>query len=282
MPRIEALSAFAPTALTPAHGIAHRAVQLLTSAARANLEAEPDDSHSNLGWEGEGRRFLTHPLSDGGQAQIGLSLAPLRLTVLSRGLEIASRDLAGLAYSDAGNWLDVRLGELGLKPASTVNLPYDLPSEAESIEVFPTDRHGEELQTLSAWFDLAQRLISSFAAARADLKPGPSPVRCWPHHFDLASYVQLEEGDFETAKGIGVGMSPGDETYGQPYFYINPWPRLDLAELPDLPAPGHWHREGFVGAIATGEDVLTLQEVERGLSAFIDTAFDLGRMKLGA
>ena len=106
-------------------------------------------------------------------------------------------------------------------------------------------------------------------------------MRCWPHHFDIGTYVQLQAGDSETAKGIGIGMSPGDESYDQPYFYINPWPHMDPSGLPKPPAPGHWHTEGFVGAIATGEEILTLEDVSRGLHNFVKRAFDIGRQQIG-
>ena len=40
-------------ALGGARDMAHKAVQLVTRAARVNLTAEDDDSHSNLGWNDE-------------------------------------------------------------------------------------------------------------------------------------------------------------------------------------------------------------------------------------
>jgi len=104
-------------------------------------------------------------------------------------------------------------------------------------------------------------------------------VRCWPHHFDIATYVSLEHGDFETAKGIGVGMSPGDESYDQPYFYINPFPHLNAAELPAPPSPGHLHNEGFVGAIATGDEIISLADIGKALPRFIAESFSIGREK---
>ena len=160
-------------------------------------------------------------------------------------------------------------------------LPYDLPASVAGIEVYSTDGLGDALAALSAWFSLADAQLADFAAAQARLLPGPSPVRCWPHHFDIATYVGLGAGDAETARGIGVGMSPGDESYGQPYFYINPWPHLDAASLPELPPPGHWHTQGFVGAIATAEKVLSLSDIETELPTFIAAAFAIGRKKLG-
>ena len=50
-------------------------------------------------------------------------------------------------------------------------------------------------------------------------------------------------------------MSPGDETYPEPYFYVVPYPTLAPDGLPDLPA-GAWHTEGWVGAVFTASEVI--------------------------
>ena len=271
-----------PVAISDARRVAHRAAQLLTSAARANLDAVPDDSHSNLNWDVNAHRFLSRPLTDRIDAScVGLSLSPLGLSIIADGRSTALLELNMVSFTEAAGWLDSQLAERHLKLASSVTVPYELSPETEAVSAFRPERIGSELSVLSAWFDLAQTVLSRFAQARSDLDPGPSPVRCWPHHFDIATYVQLEEGGFETARGIGVGMSPGDGSYDQPYFYVNPWPQLDTNDLPDLPVPGHWHSEGFVGAIATADEVLTLEDINTQLPAFVKAAFAIGREKLG-
>ena len=271
-----------PTGLSQARAVAHRAVQLVTAAARANLDPAADDSHSNLGWEQTSKRFISQPLpSQDGNHFVGLTLAPLCLEFIENDQNLASRELQGLALSDAFNWLDGQLTNRGLKPASVARIPYALPTDVEAVSGFDTEDIADQMECLAGWFDLAATHLEQFAATHSDLSPGPGPVRCWPHHFDIATYVQLETGDFESARGVGVGLSPGDESYDQPYFYINPWPHLDPSDLPDLPDPGHWHTQGFVGAIATGDEVLTLDDIAQGLPQFIGRAFDVGQARLG-
>ncbi len=273
----------APKDLKKARAVGHKIAQFVTKAARANLKAEGDDSHSNIGWNGTLKGFLSQPImSDGAVIFVGASLAPLRIGLFRDDEVISALGLENITEGDAASWLDAELQKVGLKPASDVALPYELPSSVAEIETFSSGSEGAALSTLSAWYDLAHSLFSDFAAANANLVPGPSPVRCWPHHFDIATYVSLEHGDFETAKGIGVGMSPGDESYDQPYFYINPFPLLDAAKLPPAPSPGHWHKEGFVGAIATIDEILSLAEISEALQRFIAEAFSVGRQKLGA
>ena len=277
------LRQLSPTALGTGRALAHRAAQLITGAARANLAAVDDDSHSSLGWEPGHGRFLSQPMAgNGGDCFAALSLSPLRLALLRGNEAIASLDLETVSVAEAGGWLDNRLEKAGLKGASDIILPYDLPADVSRIESFRNTGEGAALAVLSTWFDLAYMLLSRFARGKAGLRPGPGPLRCWPHHFDIATYVGLRDGDSETAKGIGVGMSPGDESYDQPYFYINPWPYPEPQGLPAPPVPGHWHIKGFTGAIATAGEALSLADIPTGLAAFIDRAFAIGRTGLGA
>jgi len=62
--------------------------------------------------------------------------------------------------------------------------------------------------------------------------------------------------------------------------YVSPWPRFE-GSLPELPQPGHWHTEGFFGAVATGEEILAMKDRGRALLAFITGAFEIGRARLG-
>lgn len=273
----------APTDLAAARAIAHQAAQLLTTSARANLPAAPDDSHSNIGWDAVMKGFVSHPIpGTNGNSTVSLTLAPLELKFTPAGQSVSRLPLQDISKKQATDWLDAQLSKAGAKPSASIPLPYELPPDAASIDSFTDTGNEDGLSTLSAWYDLAHRVLSEFAEGQRALQPGPSDVRCWPHHFDIATYVSLEPGDPETAKGIGVGMSPGDEAYNQPYFYINPWPHLSKQSLPHLPAPGHWHTQGFVGAIATAEQILNLPDVPTGLSEFIETAFAIGKGQLDA
>ena len=64
-------------------------------------------------------------------------------------------------------------------------------------------------------------------------------------------------------------MSPGDESYDEPYFYVNPWPRPEMVQPPALDGNGIWHTEGWFGAVLpasrleTGGDARTQAEQVR-------------------
>ncbi|MCP4384829.1 MAG: hypothetical protein GY798_26020 [Hyphomicrobiales bacterium] len=271
-----------PGTLIDARNMAHKAVQPVTRAARVNIPAEPDESHTNLAWDSARAAFLSNPIATGdGPIAVGLALSNLSLLVVRGDQTVAERPLSGISVGDAGDWLDSQLVGLGLGKASPVSHPYDLPPGAAEIATYATDGIEEELASLTSWFALSDSVLRDFASDNADIRPGPSPIRCWAHHFDIATYVSLEAGDFESARAIGVGLSPGDESYAEPYFYVNPWPRLDPRDLPVLSGLGHWHTEGFVGAILTGSELLATADAKRGAAQFIADAFALGRGRLG-
>ena len=162
-------------------------------------------------------------------------------------------------------------------------MPYLLPVHPlASGERYACMAPRPDFTTLARWFDAGDDILQETRMKLVGVVPGPSPVRCWPHHFDIATLLSLAPGNPETAPSVGIGMSPGDDFYVEPYFYISPWPAPPAAALPDLPKPGHWHTEGFVGAIATAHEVLQQADRRQALRRFIDGAVAISRTLVGA
>ena len=94
----------------------------------------------------------------------------------------------------------------------------------------------------------------------------------------MATLVKVEGNpDPELAKSIGVGLSPGDETYPEPYYYVTPWPYPEREKpLPDLPA-GEWHTVGWTGAVLHYRDLVALpaEQQETIAKRFLKEAYDL-------
>ncbi len=274
--------AVAPDCLLQARVMVHNAVQIAALAALANLKPKPDYSHTSLDWDAGARVFQTKPISGlDGQIRIGVSLTPLTMRVTNDDHVVDTLNLDTIVVADCLTWLDALLETSGLQPVSGVRHPFKLPADVSGISQFDTASLDRALKTLESWFALADRQLQKFAALHADITPGPSAVTCWPHHFDMATYVSLDTSGGHDAPGIGIGMSPGDKAYAEPYFYVNPWPHLDAASLPQPPVHGHWHTAGFVGAIATASALLSVDDMDGGLQQFIEQAFQIGRELLG-
>jgi hypothetical protein len=271
----------APTALVGARNLAHHAAQWPARAARANLQPAADDSHSSFSWEPSHAALLTRGLpAKGGDVRTGIRIPRLEI-IITRGDNVLDAfQLHGKTDAQAGTWLDSKLRLLGLKQAGDVRLPYDLPPHPLGNKPHDLAMLGRELGELARWFGGAADALEEFVSRLSG--PRASPIVCWPHHFDIATLVKLEDGHQANSRSIGVGVSPGDEYYAQPYFYISPWPRFDGEKLPDAPPPGHWHTEGFFGAVVTGDAILAMNDRGRGLMSFITAAFDISRARLGA
>jgi len=256
----------APTALAAARALAHRAAQWPARAACANLAPAPDDSQLSLSWDPDMAALLGQPL--GGGVRVGLRMAVHEL-VFTTESRCDALPLTGKPDAEAGNWLDHKLAAEGLKPASGTKLPYELPSTMFA-------RAGEEalrFPAIALWFAAAAEVLEELRRKYARFKPGPGPVRCWPHHFDIAILVALEEGRAGSARSIGIGVSPGDNYYAQPYLYVSPYPKPDVADLPPLPPGARWHSKDFFGAVATATDLLALPDPRAGFTRIVDAAF---------
>lgn len=76
-------------------------------------------------------------------------------------------------------------------------------------------------------------------------------------------------------------MSPGDASYDQPYFYVNPWPHPPADRLPPAIPPGHRHTEGFIGSVATGTELLSTADPDTTTRQFLQASFAAARAALG-
>src|SRR5262252_5528506 len=92
---------------------AHHAVEWLGRAARAYVPPQPDDEHTNVGWDAALGGFVTHPLRDGAR----LSLKITDLTFALHGGEGSTRvqsfSLDSRTDAQARQWLGERLRARG-------------------------------------------------------------------------------------------------------------------------------------------------------------------------
>jgi hypothetical protein len=163
----------------------------------------------------------------------------------------AELSLAGRTLDEGMAWAAAQLGRA---PGSLVRPAYDMPDHpglrGEAFRLQPS----AAFQELAAFYDDAARLLAAVAAG----EPGASEVRLWPHHFDLATLITVAPAaKGEQARTIGVGLSPGDASYAEPYLCVSPWPYPDAAwKPPQLAGQGRWHSQGFCGAVLTGSDLV--------------------------
>jgi hypothetical protein len=244
----QSLNQVRPQDLAEARSQAHWAVRIVGAAGEALVPPEPDFGHGSLTWTFETDILAGGLSSDGIRA--GLRLADLTLLLLDARAQIRdSLALHGYTFDEAVGWLQGGISSLTSKPlaralkASTEELPDHAVGEGRPFACEDSAAYVE----LARWYANAARLQEKISANT----PGASPVRCWPHHFDIATLITLDrdEPDPEKASSIGFGMTPGDSYYNEPYFYVNPWPYPEPKDLPSLRGEGFWHTEAWVGAV---------------------------------
>ena len=254
------LGAAYPGELTPERIQLHWAAQLVSAPGTSLLPAEADYAHTNLGWDSE-LSVLVGRNAGAQSLQAALVFEGLELLVLDGGRERSSMRLAGHTLQQALAWL----GEEIAGDESAISLPvHEMPSHAVGDGGVFSDAGTQARTELAAWF------ANAFASIREAVanEPAASPVRCWPHHFDVASLMTLDSAvGAEEARSIGVGFSPGDGSYDQPYFYVTPWPYPDTEDLPPLAVGAHWHRTGWTGAVLTAERLISVPFTEQQRTA---------------
>src|SRR5215471_11514177 len=153
----------APAALSVARNLAHHAVQWPAKAARANLKAVPDDSHSAFSWDASHAALLTQGLpAKGGEVRAGIRVPRLEL-IITRGDNVLDAfQLHGRTDAQAGAWIDTKLRVLGLKPAGDLRLPYELTTHPLGDKPHDLAMLGRELGELARWFGGSAEALEEF------------------------------------------------------------------------------------------------------------------------
>ena len=219
----------------------HHAAQLATALGISYLPAQPDDSHTNLEWIEAIGALASNPAGAPG-ARVAVRPNAFAMLILDATANvIATHLLDGRTVDDAARWIRGQLAEHGLDGARyTLKRHYEIPPHPVDTGAAFRASRPEMFEQLANWYSNAAATLEQLASAT----PNASPVRCWPHHFDIATLLEVAPG-----KTVGVGMEPGDEYFQEPYFYtsMSPSPNADEAR-PELGGNGLWHTRDWIGA----------------------------------
>ncbi len=277
------LGSVAPVDLVDARLQLHHAAQIVSAGAMALLEPALDDSHPNLGWDEANRALVSRRLSADG---VTLALAIERFEIEARdgeGRAAARVSLHGRTPGDALEDATHALAEAGVIVAAPglPRSPYDLPDHPVARGAKFERPDPAASGQLAAWFAAAFDVLG----ARADAHPGAAPLRVWPHHFDAGSLFAVDTAPDGTAQStVGFGLSLGDESYAEPYWYVSVWPAPSADALPDVEGPGHWHTDGFTAAVLTASEMSceSVAAQRAGVERFIAGRVDASQAALRA
>jgi len=256
----------------------HHAAQIIVSAAISYVAPRSDDSHTALTWINPTRALATESITAERDFRIALRLDDLSLHVLDGGAEtLASFALAGRTAGEAYTWLSQAVGSVGLDPARlTPRKHYTIPDHPVAGGARFSTELGKELTELARYWSNAAGLLDEIKRATA----GTSAVLTWPHHFDIATLITLPETAGAGRRTIGVGQSPGDDSYAEPYWYVGPYPYPPTKDLPQIAGGGHWHTTGWVGASLLASDFVAAADQRAQVVAFLESGIEACRTLL--
>ena len=242
----------------------HHAVQPAAAVGKLLLPHQEDYGEQSFRWAARTRCLAQEAVTAATPFRAALRPAPPALLLLSAQGVLRELPLDGRALDEVHAWLASRLAELLGRPLpGELERPAGLPAHPLAAGGRFDAGDDEAFAELARMFSNADRALAAWASTW----PGASAVRCWPHHFDIATLASLTptismdpmismmEADEpmpaapEVGRSIGLGMVPGDEARPEPYFYVTPWPRPEGRELPPLPVGGTWNTDGWLGAV---------------------------------
>jgi len=271
------LGQVAPRDLRGAREQAHWAAQVIAATGNTFLAHEADTSHTSMGWDVALAGLVGRALPGEAACRIGVRVPDLSLCLLGPdGVPRAELPLAGRTLPEAYRWTSeaIRAATGGTLDRPLIHPGFELPEHA----LARGGRFARDpgLAELARWFGNADAALRRLAQQVR----GAGPVLCWPHHFDIASLIEIEPGQGgRAARSLGVGLSPGDASIDEPYLYVNHWPATSRRALPPL-AAGEWIREGWVGAALRGSQMVAAGDAaaqESLLRAFLASAVQASR-----
>jgi len=254
----------------------HYAAQFATAAGISFLPPEPDDSHSNLEWLPEYAGLFSRLIPAKKPFRVGVRFAELALLVVPEPrTTIAESRLNRCTIAETTDWLRSQIESQGADPERyTLRRHYEIPYHPlASGSAFDTSERAQ-FEEMSKWFSNGAVILSDLVRSTS----GASEVRCWPHHFDISTLIELSPD-----RAIGVGLEPGDTDYSEPYFYVNMSPKPTAAEVRSRPLAGNgtWHTNGWIGAILPGSRLGAPATQEPQVREFLKSATSIAREVVG-
>ncbi|MEO9854188.1 MAG: DUF5996 family protein [Reichenbachiella sp.] len=258
--------------LVPVRKSLHQAIQLVSAVPRNILPKDPTDGMSSLEWNAQLESLESLPVTnDHGEIRVGLKFETFALYITVDHDSKVALELSGRSVDQGLTWLKAELAKYDISSES-INL--DLPYEIENYD------YSKILQVNNEALTVFGQLYQMTAEVLADITrkwEEAFDIRCWPHHFDLATLIPLEtDQENEITKSIGIGLSPGDDGINEPYVYVNIWPQVEVVTLQQHKlAQGDWNTEGWSGAVLPYSQMSETDHLGKAFEQFTSAVIDI-------
>jgi hypothetical protein len=255
----------------------HYAIQPLAATSLALVKEQTDFSNMALQWDVR-LGFITQAITSLKSYRIALDPVTLTLEVIGDSDRVISVFALGdRTLSEAFDWIKTVIKGLG--GAAELITPISYPPDDfpdSDLARSATFSRQSPTSSLADYYASANQVLQALTQS----EPLASTVRIWPHHFDIATLISIPSEINGEEKTIGVGLSPGDSSYDEPYWYVTPYPYPENREnLPILAGNGFWHTSGWVGAVLTasqfGEPNASIDRIKTFVNSAIAACKDL-------
>jgi hypothetical protein len=257
----------------------HYAIQFIPIVGLALAIPKEDYSHIAMEFNSESNIFVGKLIE--GEKPFRVALEPVNLIaqiVDAQNHPIAEFFLDGKTMVEAFDWHKQEIAKLGADTTQIQSFeipPDDFPdADFARGAAFDTSQDAEIRQEVTNYFANTQILLQEIALAN----PDSTPIDIWTHHFDMAIKILLPGEKNGEPMSIGIGMSPGDFSYNEPYWYVIPWPYLPKENLPALEEGSFWHNQDWIGAVLLSSQLAKDPDgQQKQLRKFLDLAITAGK-----
>ncbi len=226
----------------------HLAAQYLSATGISFVDKQADDSHTNLDWDTENRRFLTHTFGD--DFQVSFILETLTLEWLHKNRTINSIKVHGNTHEKIIDWFS-ECAVVSLPGQSySYNFHYDLPYPPIVSNYLFFWESSDDIKSFADNLTIAKFGMSQFLSENKI----EADIRLWPHHFDLGIYAPVNDNN---SIFVGAGLAMPDELKNELYYYGAGWKdgiAIDHKKFKALEI-GQW-QENWHGAILLAEKTI--------------------------
>jgi hypothetical protein len=245
-----------PQELTESRLQLHYAIQFIAAIGATLAEPLPDYSHTSLEWNPELKVFVGAVIRAKTSFRVALEPIGLTLAILNtQGDTIAVFPLHQKTMAEGLDWLKEGVSRLDADAFQIEFLSYppdDFPDHAVAHGASFDASAESARQELTNYYANTHQLLQEITATTEEA----SSIHIWPHHFDIATLISLSGTKNGEPITVGIGLSPGDKSYDEPYWYVSPYPYPKVEKLPALEGNGFWHRQHWVGAVLTASRLI--------------------------
>lgn len=210
--------------------------------------------HISLKTWAQGFTTTPVPASNGDSFQLFLNLIRHKIEIATSSGKYSEIDIEGLSQKE----LAVQIGSF----LSEVKI--DSKIDIKKLDEKHRPYSCESAELIFTAFFLADMSLKEF---RSSLTEECSPVQIWPHHFDIAfnwfsgrKIPGENPDDIESSsEQIGYGFLTGDRHVSEPYFYVLPYPAVELDDI-SFTHGGLVYNDKWKGVMLKYNDVISAED----------------------